>query len=307
VFRRHAVGRVLAVVLVVTGGAVASGATVAYAAPAGYPPVTALQERYAATQEAVSDALAVAREAGDAGRAEALARLAGRQLLGFDPRGNGRVVEVIGDLATADRIVVLVPGSNSTLDTFDRLRQPGGAARAVAREVAALHPRSEAATIAWLGYQPPHGFAVDAAIDRVAREGAEALRTTLAELRIVNPAAPISLLCHSYGSVVCAIAAPEAAPISEIALYGSPGVGIGSAARLGTSARIWAGRAANDWIRFVPSVRLAGIGFGTDPTAAEFGARIFDAGGGGHGDYHLPGSTSLRSLALIALGETPDA
>jgi hypothetical protein len=301
------VARVLAVVLVFTGTAVHTGATVAYAAPGGYPPVTALPDRYAATQDAVREALAVARAAGESRRAEVLAGLAGRQLLGFDPRGDGLVVEVIGDLTTADRIVVLVPGSNSTLDKFDRPRQPGSAARAVAREVAALDPRSEVATIAWLGYQPPQGFAVDAAIDRLAREGAAALRTTLAELRTVNPAAPISLLCHSYGSVVCALAAPEAAPISEIALYGSPGVGVGSAAGLGTSARIWAGRAANDWIRFVPSVRLAGIGFGTDPTAAEFGARIFDAGSGGHGDYHLPGSSSLRSLALIALGETPDA
>ena len=294
----------LAVVLVVTGGAVYSSSTVAYAAPAGYPPVTALPDRYAATQQTVREALRVARAAGDVPRAEALAGLAGRQLLGFDPRGHGRVVEVVGDLAAADRVVVLVPGSNSTLDTFDQLRQPGGAARAVAREMLALDRDAQVATVAWLGYQPPQGFAVDAAIDRLAREGADALRTTLAELRIVNPDAPISLLCHSYGSVVCALAAPDV-PVSEIALYGSPGVGVRSAAGLGTAARVWAGRAANDWIRFVPSIRLAGIGFGTDPTAPEFGARRFDAGSGGHGDYHLPGGPALRSLALIALGDAP--
>ena len=34
----------------------------------------------------------------------------GRQFLTFDPRGNGRIVEVFGDLVAADRIAVLVPG-----------------------------------------------------------------------------------------------------------------------------------------------------------------------------------------------------
>jgi len=42
----------------------------------------------------------------------------GRQFLAFDPRGNGRVVEVFGDLGAADRIVVLVPGVATRADNF---------------------------------------------------------------------------------------------------------------------------------------------------------------------------------------------
>jgi hypothetical protein len=34
----------------------------------------------------------------------------------------------------------------------------------------------------------------------------------------------------------------------------------------------------------------------------DFGARVFDAGSGGHSDYLAPGSTSLRNLTDIALG-----
>jgi hypothetical protein len=72
---------------------------------------------------------------------------------------------------------------------------------------------------------------------------------------------------------------------------------------LHTTARVWAGRDADDWIRDVPHVRLLGMGFGADPTAPSFGARRFGCGGDGHSGYLQPGSVSLRNLAYIALGE----
>jgi hypothetical protein len=278
-------------------------AAVAYPAPGPLPPATraTLDDRYAATQREVRQALAVARAEGDRRRAATLASLLGRDLLAFDARGNGRAVEVIGDLARADRIAVLVPGSHTTLDSFDRDRGPGGAARALAAQVRTLDPRARLATVAWLGYEAPQGLSPRGLTDGPARAGADALRATVAALRGVNPRAPVSLLCHSYGSVVCAHAV-AGLPVADLVLYGSPGVGVDSADQLATSARVWAGRAAGDWIRFVPFVRVAGLGFGTDPVAPGFGARRFAAGDGGHGDYHLPGSASLRSLARIALG-----
>src|SRR4051794_7348067 len=42
----------------------------------------------------------------------------GRHFLAFDTRGDGTAVEVVGDLATADRIAVVVPGVDTTLATF---------------------------------------------------------------------------------------------------------------------------------------------------------------------------------------------
>jgi Alpha/beta hydrolase len=292
----------MAATLVTLMGSAPAESAVAYPAPDRFPAATAatLDHRYGATESAVRDALAVARDAGDRRRGGTLDRLLDRQLLEFDPRGNGRAVEVVGDLVRADRIVIVVPGSHTTLDTFDRNRGPGGGARALAEEIAAVDPGARVATVAWLGYDTPQGMSARTITDGLASDGADALRATVATLQAVNPVATISLLCHSYGSVVCAYAAPDL-PIEELAVYGSPGVGAASAADF-APARVWAGRAANDWIRHVPFVRVAGIGFGTDPVSPEFDARVFDAGDGGHGDYHLRGSESLHNLARIALG-----
>ena len=65
---------------------------------------------------------------------------------------------------------------------------------------------------------------------------------------------------------------------------------------------MWAGRESGDPIRYVPHIRLLGLGFGADPMSPGFGAHIFAAGSGGHSDYLDPGSVSLRNLAEIALG-----
>jgi hypothetical protein len=40
------------------------------------------------------------------------------QLLSFDPRGDGRLVEVFGDLATARHLAVYVPGTGTSLDRY---------------------------------------------------------------------------------------------------------------------------------------------------------------------------------------------
>ncbi|MEO3801343.1 alpha/beta hydrolase [Nonomuraea sp. B1E8] len=68
--------------------------------------------------------------------------------------------------------------------------------------------------------------------------------------------------------------------------------------------RVWAGLGANDWIRFVPKTKFGPLGFGTDPMSAAFGARVFEAGPGGHSDYFAPGSASLRNLTRIVLGRS---
>lgn len=300
-------GRIRAVLasgmLLVSIGSAPASAGIAYPAPDPLPPAgpATLVDRYEANRTAVREALVVARAVDDNARATILDSLTGRDLLEFDARGNGRAVEVISDLVAADRIAVIVPGAHTTLDNFDGSRAPGGGARALAAEIEATGTGDRVAVVAWLGYDTPQGISPQAATDSLARAGAPALRTTVDELRAVNPDAPIALFCHSYGSVVCAYAAPEVT-VTDLVFYGSPGVGAGTTADLDTPARVWAGRSSGDWIRFVPSVRLVGIGFGTDPTAPEFGALLFPAGDGGHGDYHLRGGPALHSLALIALG-----
>ena len=53
----------------------------------------------------------------------------------------------------------------------------------------------------------------------------------------------------------------------------------------------------------MPHIQFLGLGFGQDPTAPAFGARLFGCGPGGHSGYFRPGSIALRNLAYIALGE----
>ena len=155
--------------------------------------------------------------------------------------------------------------------------------------------------MAWLGYDsPPILSRTVLSADRAER-AAEDLRTFVHGLKFVNASAPVDLLCHSYGSVVCAKAAPGL-PVAEIALVGSPGTTVGRAIDLHTPARIWAARATGDWTRHIPNISFLGLGFGEDPTSVAYGATVFDAGSGTHSEYFKPGSLALRNLALIALG-----
>ncbi|MBT2368081.1 hypothetical protein J7E88_22875 [Streptomyces sp. ISL-10] len=283
--------------------------------PAALAPLSAaelptLDTRYAATRAGIRAAARVADGHGDHGRARALRRMTadGRQFLTFDGRDGGRTAEVFGDLARADRITVLVPGSDTHLDTYERFRAGAAALHRELRGTGA----DRTAVVAWLGYETPRTVGTDVLTSGRADEAAQGLDVFIRELRAAKETAGFSLLCHSYGSVVCARAAHrlDGAHVSDIVLFGSPGTGADSATDLGTRATVWAGRGGDDWIADVPHVRLelldAGVGFGTDPLADGFGARVFDAGGGGHSDYLRPGSTALRNLALIAAGRTAE-
>ncbi|GAA2108189.1 alpha/beta hydrolase [Actinomadura alba] len=266
---------------------------------------TALTERYAENRRAVVADARAALTAGDrttAGRLRALAA-PGRRFLTYDGH---RAVEVIGDLSTARRVAVLVPGADTTPATFDSrgTASPGGGARAVIAEARRIDPRSGLAVIAWLGYDAPATLSLDVATTRRADQGARSLRRLTGWLNTSGDATDpvrISLLCHSYGSVVCARAAGRV-QVADLAVFGSPGMVVRSVRDLRTDARVWAGRASGDWTAYVPKLRVLGAGLGADPTSRGFGARPFGTGDGGHSDYLEPGGQALRNLALIALG-----
>ncbi|WP_103511858.1 alpha/beta hydrolase [Streptomyces sp. SM13] len=263
----------------------------------------ALEERYGVSRADIRAAGRAAKAHGDLKRAASLRAMAapGRQFLSFDGRDGGRSMEVVGALSSARRIAVLVPGAGVGLDAYWRLRRD---ARALHRELG-----EGAAVVAWLGYRSPATVSPAALTTGRADRAAPALRALVDGLHAVRPAARISLLCHSYGSVICARAA-SGIPADALVLYGSPGVGFEDARSLRTGARVWAGRSGGDWIARVPHARMrvpfvATVGFGTDPVAERFGAEVFDAGDGGHSDYLRPGSRSLTNLARIAAGAEP--
>ncbi|WEB42790.1 alpha/beta hydrolase family protein [Streptomyces yunnanensis] len=276
--------------------------------------------RYRANQMAIDDARVIEKRRMDdhrltpVGRQEAsrlMHRLEslmspGRQILAFDPAGDGRAAEVFGNLATADRVSVVVPGVDTNLSTFERTAKataaPVGMAKSLYEAERAARPGARTAVIAWADYTTPSGLGVEAATGQLARAGAVRLRSLVDALPSTDS---VSLFCHSYGSVVCGVAARDLpADVTDIAVAGSPGMRAGNLSGLGTRARVWAMRDADDWIQDVPYLEVGGLGHGADPVDPSFGARILSAqGAAGHAGYFAPGTQSLRNFALVGVGD----
>ncbi|WP_327367247.1 alpha/beta hydrolase [Streptomyces sp. NBC_01217] len=276
--------------------------------------------RYHANRRALVQARAVERQRmHDArlspdGRAEALHRMErfqsmlarGRHILAFDPSGKGRAAEVFGDLGRAERISVVVPGVDTNLLTLERPAPkvnaaPVGMAKSLYAAERAARPRTRTAVIAWADYTTPAGIGMDAALGNLAERGAVRLKALVDAL---PGHAPVSLFCHSYGSVLCGVAAHELpSRVADIAVAGSPGMRVENAAQLHTDARVWAMRDHDDWIEDVPNLELGGLGHGADPVDPAFGARIAATGGAvGHSGYFEPGTESLSNFAAIGVG-----
>ncbi|MFJ6072634.1 alpha/beta hydrolase family protein [Streptomyces sp. NPDC093065] len=279
-----------------------------------------VQLRYLANRSALEKARSVERERvhdkrlSPAGQREAGRRVRsyesllepGRHVLAFDPAGSGRVAEVFGNLNSADRVSVVVPGVDTELLTFQRTDRkkysaPVGMAKSLYAAERAASPGTGTAVIAWADYTSPSGLGMEAATANRASHGAVRLN---ALLRALPGKAPVSLFCHSYGSVVCGLAA-DTLPgrVTDIAVAGSPGMRAENTSRLDTSARVWAMRDADDWIQDVPYLEVGGLGHGADPVSAAFGARVLSARDArGHSGYFVPGTDSLRNFAGIGVG-----
>ncbi|KOV71258.1 hypothetical protein ADK64_02090 [Streptomyces sp. MMG1121] len=229
----------------------------------------------------------------------------GRQILAFDPEGSGRIAEVLGDLDKAQRISVVVPGVDTDVLTFQKTNNPYtapvGIAKALYGAERTASPGTRTAVIAWADYTAPDGLGVDAATGLRAAEGAVRLNALLDAL---PGRAPVAMICHSYGSVVCGVAAHDMPRrVSDIAVAASPGMRVSKASHLRTSARVWAMRDATDWIQDVPYLELGGLGHGADPVSSAFGARVLSAHDAqGHAGYFQPGTDSLRNLADVGVG-----
>jgi hypothetical protein len=232
----------------------------------------------------------------------------GRHFLTFDAAGDGTAAEVLGDLATADRMAVLVPGVGTRLADFDRglggvaRRAPAVQARALYRELLAADPAARVAVVAWLGYDTPEGVGLAAARQGRARTGAAALTAFVHGLHERRPSAGLTLIGHSYGAIVVGLAAPDLPEVGDLIALGAPGMGAARAADLG-GARVWSALAATDWIRRIPQLRLLDLGHGRRPSSPAFGARPLPVTGvEGHDFYLTPGSATLRAVAPIVLG-----
>ncbi|MEU4065368.1 alpha/beta hydrolase [Streptomyces wedmorensis] len=230
----------------------------------------------------------------EANERSARGEFGGARVLALDPRGRGQVALVYGDLARAEHVAVIVPGSDVD----------AGHVRPLADMASALRRATggRTAVVAWAGYTTPVGVGLDAATGRLAEAGAGRLTRFADGLAAVGAAEP-SVFCHSYGSVVCGLAARDL-KAKDLVVFGSPGMRAENVAELGTSARVWAAKDPTDWIDRIPNVEFAGLGHGTDPTDPAFGARRIPADDAtGHGGYFAAGTGSLRAFAAIAEGD----
>ncbi|MFE2029403.1 alpha/beta hydrolase [Streptomyces hygroscopicus] len=275
--------------------------------------------RYRANRVALAQARTAERKRMDdprltpLGRADAAQRMhryqdllrAGRQIFSFDPSGAGRAAEVFGDLAHANRVSIVVPGVDTNILTFEKTGRPYtatvGMARALYENERSHAPDIKTAVIAWADYTSPAGIGMDAATGKLAAQGAVRLRAVVNALPSLSR---VSLMCHSYGSVVCGIAARDLPPkVTDIAVAGSPGMRAAHVSDLGTSARVWAMRDSGDWIEDIPHLEFGGLGHGADPVSSGFGARVLSAAGAdGHAGYFEPGTTSLDNFARVGIG-----
>jgi hypothetical protein len=225
------------------------------------------------------------------------------RLLTFDPEGQGRLVMAIGDPATADHVVVYVPGMTHSLDLArygvwraDALYE---AARVQAR------PGDTVAVVYWLGYHPPRNLR-GASFRAAARRGMHGLPRAVRGIRAVRRTpVHLTVVGHSYGSLLSGVTAARLGlPADDLVLIGSPGVGVAHASELGMpSDHVWASTATRDRIRHTPFLL-----HGLVPTSPAFGARIFDSGAGGrgarlpHGVYFEPDGPGVTNIARIATG-----
>ncbi|WP_328581877.1 alpha/beta hydrolase [Streptomyces sp. NBC_00370] len=229
-----------------------------------------------------------------------------RQILAFDPSGKGRAAEVFGDLDSARRVSVVVPGVDTDLLSFEKFNDkkytaPVGMAESLYAAERAAAPDTHTAVIAWGDYTAPAGLGMDAATGKLAENGAVRLSALTGAL---PGRSSVSLFCHSYGSVVCGVAADQLpSRVADVAVAGSPGMRVADARQLHTDARVWAMRDSDDWIEDVPHLDFAGLGHGADPMARGFGARVISAAGArGHGGYFEPGTESVGNFAEIGVG-----
>ena len=228
-----------------------------------------------------------------------------------DANGDGLAVEVIGDLETADRVAVLVPGVGTTLANFsDGLggvarRAPAVQAQHLAAAVRTADPGARVAVVAWLGYDPPDGLGLDAVRRDRAAVGARALSQFVDGLTATRPGVRVILVGYSYGAVVLGLAAPHLdGRVSDLVAFGAPGMGVTRVDDLRTGARVWAARrpvtgsagCRSPDFQPRPWHPAGGTGVRSPADAGYRGRRTRRLPGPGHGDA----TTAVASVATSA-------
>jgi pimeloyl-ACP methyl ester carboxylesterase len=243
--------------------------------------------------------------------------------LKFDGSGAGRSIEVHGDLARATRVVVLVPGmDNDVTDLFSGSLDRGLSfhglrdADALYRQLRAAAPQEQVAVIGWLDYTTPRtpnlgrtmadpvaGIRDVAALDpALAIAAAPRLAQFVHDLGEAGlPPERVTVIGHSYGSVVVAQSLRSGLEADAAVLLGNPGPGPGVERRsqLGSpNTTLYHAFASSDWLAPVHGVAaITGTApYGTPVSEPGFGSVELDAAGvRGHSGYVTHGGDPLAN------------
>jgi hypothetical protein len=252
-------------------------------------------------------------------------------LLGFDPHRDGKAVIALGDPTRASTIGVLVPGMDNTLANIANPLSNAVNLRRTSDDLAGPAVTDRTSVVAWLGYDTPN--LAEVGFDDKAQAGAPELVGFVDDLRAGHTGAQppkVTVLAHSYGTLVTGLAARQGLAADAVTLVGSPGVGATHVSELGLPAEhVWAGRALDDPVRAVfltdPAAREAAerlsrygpgevtvtgdvYAFGPDPSLSAFGAQPIplDPRQHGHSEYYELRTRGIESLTWILLGSSPE-
>lgn len=231
-------------------------------------------------------------------------------LLKVDPRGDGRAIVSMGNPDTADNTAVLVPGTNTNLESISGQVDRINGLQRVAKN---LSPNASTAVISWLDYEAPQVKVSDSRVDlgvagtSRAEGGGEALREFTAGTRAAQGErhGRLTVIGHSYGSTTMGAGAAggDGLGADRIIALGSPGLTVEHARDLHMDPKnIYIGTADDDGIK-----RAADKTLGIDPATSTFGAQRIRVDTSGHSGYwnwvddRTP-SESLKNQGRIITG-----
>lgn len=285
----------------------------------------------AANRTQVSDALTAEREhlthltdTGEIARSKARIALYedilanNRQILRFDPAGNGRIAELVGHIEPGTRNVGLfVPGVNTRLDNFGSYADLG-------RSLVAADPSGRTAMVVWADGVFPQSLVTEAPSPALANAMAPDLKTFTDELHgqiasHTDGNVMLTAIPHSYGASVFGSAEQLGLGVDRVVYVEGAGVGHGvwSPSDLPASQagiQRYSMTAPGDPIDIAQGNLLArwgGFGHGADPdtfpgvteleTGRDASGHVL-AGLPAHSDVLKPGSDSWTNIYRVLTG-----
>lgn len=239
-----------------------------------------------------------------------------RQLLTLDTSGQRvKAAVAIGNVDTADHVVVFTPGFTSTVE--DSLPGYDDQLRLLRKQAQEQSQRfgdgGSVAAVTWIGYEAPQwGEIADPGrsvlSEDEARAGGAALGGFLDGIDAARPDDPhLTAIGHSYGSTTTGHAVQQAGAVDDVIFFGSPGIGTSDVGDLHVPE-------GHSYVIEARDDPVADLGrFGADPNQLD-GLTDLSSGAArtpdgreltevtGHTNYLAPDSTSQYNISMVAAG-----